>query len=316
MNYKHLFGPVASRRLGFSLGIDLVPFKTCSLDCIYCECGATTCLTTIREDFINTDDLKKEIDYFIKNDCKDNKYPDYFTFSGAGEPTLASNFGEIVAFIKGYNIPSKVALLTNSTLLFNVEVRKELSQLDLIVPSLDAVLEDSFKKINRPTIDLKLDKIIDGLISLRKEFYGQIYLEIFIIPGVNSSKKELEKFKKIILKINPDEIQLNSLDRPGALPGIVKAPRNLLESIKENWNLENVKIISTYPEIKEKLDISSKKLTNYILNTISRRPCTVQDIIQITGKEKNDVILSLDLLLEQKKIKLDLQERGAFYSVI
>ena len=172
MKYKHLFGPVPSRRLGVSLGIDLVPHKTCTLDCVYCECGKTTNRTFERREYAPLDEILEE----LKNYMNENSEIDYITFSGSGEPTLHSGIGEIINFLK-HNYPQyKVAVLTNGTLFYGKKLRDEVKSADLIIPSLDAASCEIFNKINRPYEKLNLDKIINGLIALRKEFSGEIYV--------------------------------------------------------------------------------------------------------------------------------------------
>ncbi|MGM0437240.1 MAG: radical SAM protein [Bacillota bacterium] len=211
MSYNYLKGPVFSRRLGKSLGINIINDKSCSFDCVYCEVGKTLNLTIKRKKYTPTIKIIKELDDFLSK----NPDLDYITFSSTGEPTLHSEINNIIKFIKDNYSQYKIALLTNSSLLWKESVRKEISSVDLIVPSLDAVSEDIFKKINYPEGSLHIDKIIDGIIKLRKEFCGKIWLEIFIIPEVNNSSQEIKKFIKIIEKIKPDKVQINSLDRPG-----------------------------------------------------------------------------------------------------
>ncbi len=211
--YKYLFGPVPSRRLGMSLGVDLVPKKVCSLDCVYCEVSKTTKLTLDRKEYIKTDKIKEELRHYFNH----NPDPDYITFSGYGEPTLNSHIGEILQFIKQNKPGIPVAVLTNGTLFYDKDVRKALIDADLVLPSLDAATEDVFKKINRPSSDLSIEKYIKGIIDFSKEFKGKIWLEIFILPGYNDSENELSALKKVIEKMIPDSVQLNTLDRPGSV---------------------------------------------------------------------------------------------------
>jgi len=172
--YKHLFGPVPSRRLGMSLGIDLIPHKICTLNCIYCECGATTSLTHERKAYVPVDEVYSELNDFFKN----NPDPDYLTFSGAGEPTLHSHIGEVIAFLKELRPSIRVAVLTNGTLFGDPEVREELMLADLVLPSLDAATDLAMRRINRPRRELKASGYIKGLIEFSREFKGEIWLEI------------------------------------------------------------------------------------------------------------------------------------------
>src|SRR3989339_452235 len=206
----HVFGPVPSRRLGTSLGVDLVKHKICSLNCVYCECGATTDLTIDRKSFFPLSDIIFEIDSILVG----KPYLDYITFSGSGEPTLSSDIGEVIRYIKKYYPQYKIALLTNATLLNDIALRKELLPVDLIIPSVDAGSEEVFKKINCPQVNLSLGELVNGLKAFADEFEGHVWIEVFIVPGINDDDSEIEKIKQICHLINPEKIQLNTLDRP------------------------------------------------------------------------------------------------------
>ena len=306
--YKHLFGPVPSRRLGMSLGVDLVPHKICSLNCVYCECGRTTNLTVERKEYVPIDKVLAELEHYFKN----NPAPDYITFSGAGEPTLNSRLGEVVKFIKE-NSKVSIALLTNATLLSNSKLITEISDIDLILPSLDAVSPKVFAKINRHNKTLKINEIINSLVKFKKHFKGKMWLEILILPNYNNSDAELVKLKEVIQKIEPDKIQLNTLDRPGAISDLKACSKEELEEIKEFWNLPDVEIIA---KVVNRTEIKSyrKDVESAILETIARRPCTVKDLSDILGKHINEINKYLDVLDEKNKIKTVEQERGVFYS--
>ena len=309
--YKYLFGPVPSRRLGMSLGIDLVPHKVCSLNCVYCECGRTTNLTTERKEYVPVDEIFIELNRFLK----ENPAPDYITFSGAGEPTLNSGIGEILSFIKtNYpNIP--VAVLTNGTLLSDKQVRNELLKADLVLPSLDAATERTFRKINIPEKTLNIESYIQGIIDFRNEYSGKINLEIFIIPGYNDNREELDSLKESILKIKPDTVQLNTLDRPGTVKNIRAASNIELQKIVDYWNLENVVVIASAPS-RKKIKSYREDTESAILETIARRPCTLIDLSQILGKHINEVNKYLDVLESEKKITTIEQDRGLFYKIV
>ena len=305
--YKHLFGPVPSRRLGMSLGVDLVPHKVCSLNCIYCECGATTNLTDERKEYVPFEEIVSELTDFFKN----NPNPDFITFSGAGEPTLNINIGKVIDFIKSnYNIP--VAVLSNGSLFYNKQVRKELLHADLVLPSLDAATDKAFKKIDRPLKSLNIDTYIKGLIDFRNEFAGNIWLEIMILPGFNDDIENLNLLKEAILKINPEKIQLNTLDRPGVIDKIRAASRLELENIISFWNIKNVEIIASSAKRKENQSFR-KDIENAIVETISRRPCTLEDLENILGMHINEINKYLDVLDSDGKLSTYRQERGIFY---
>ena len=308
--YKYLFGPVPSRRLGMSLGVDLVPHKVCSLNCIYCECGPTTKLTLDRKEYILYDKVIKELDHYFNN----NPAPDYITFSGSGEPTLNSRIGDVLQFIKQKKPDVPVAVLTNGTLFYQKKVRTELLNADLVLPSLDAATDLIFRKINRPFHKLNIQEYIQGLQDFRNEYKGKIWLEVLIIPGYNDSKAELKLLKEVFEKIRPDSIQLNTLDRPGVISDIKAATKIELQQIADYWNLDNVEIIAAAPERK---DIKSYRedIETAILETIFRRPCTLNDLAKILGLHINEVNKYLDVLEADHKIKSVRQERGLFYQI-
>ncbi len=316
--YKYLFGPVPSRRLGMSLGVDLVPHKVCSLDCVYCECGATTKLTLDRKEYILYDKVIAELDHFFANSPE----PDYITFSGSGEPTLNSRLGDVLDFIKAKKSSIPVAVLTNGTLLNQETVREELMKADLVLPSLDAASQTSFQSINKPNSSLDLEKYIQGIVDFSKEFKGKIWLEILILPGYNDSIPDLDKLMDAFLRINPERIQINTLDRPGVEADIRPANREELKKIKDYWEGKlakestriKIEIISAAPQRK---DIQSYRsdMESAILETISRRPCTLEDLSNIIGTHINEINKYLDVLESENKIEVSRQERGIFYQI-
>ncbi len=306
MKYEYIFGPVPSRRLGVSLGVDLVKKKTCNLDCVYCECGRTEETTNERKSYIDKERVVKEIKDYLDS----GNYLDYITFSGWGEPTLNSDIGEILKEIKKItNI--KTAVITNGTLLWMKEVREELMISDVVMPSLDAVSQKIFNKINRPYNELEINKIIDGLISFSSEYKGEIKLEIFIIEGVNTEKEEINKFKEVIKKINPTVVQLNSLDRPAPESWVKKAETDILEKVKKELNYKNIEIISKYKS-RDNIKNYSKISEEMILNMIEKRPCTIKDISEVTGISKEEINKYIDILEKEKKTVTILGERGVF----
>jgi wyosine [tRNA(Phe)-imidazoG37] synthetase (radical SAM superfamily) len=306
--YKYIFGPVPSRRLGMSLGVDLVPHKICSLDCVYCECGSTTKLTTNRKEYILYDNITKELTHYFAN----NPDPDYITFSGSGEPTLNSRIGDVLAFIKEKKPNVPTAVITNGTLLSEKQVRSELLDADIVLPSLDAAIDLSFQKINRPCHNLDINEYIEGLYNFRNEFKGKIWLEVLIIPDYNDMKENLISLKKAILKIRPDLVQLNALDRPGIVDDIRTATQSELKKIVDFWKLDNVEIIAA--AINRKSILSYRKdIETAILETIFRRPCTVNDLAQIIGSNTKEVNKYLDVLEAEGRVEVNRQKRGLFY---
>ena len=308
--YQYLFGPVPSRRLGISLGIDLVPHKTCTLNCIYCECGATTHLTLERKEYVPLEAVKEEITHYLANNPK----PDYVTFSGSGEPLLNSTIGEVLRFLKAEAQDIPVAVLTNGTLLDQPEVRDEIKDAAIVIPSLDSAGNDTFHQINRPHPKLQLGSLITGLVEFRKVYKGQLWLEVFIVPGINDTPDELKKLKRAIEDIKPDRIQLNTLDRPGAVADIRPATPKELARVIDFWQLDNTAVIATAPDRKA-LASYRKDVADAILGTIARRPCTLEDLTKILGLHTNEVNKYLDVLEAEQKIRVVREARGFFYRI-
>lgn len=206
-----VFGPIASRRLGRSLGIDPIMRNICCQDCIYCEAGRTEILTMKREEFIPASQIIEQLDKVLK----DKPELDYITFSGAGEPTLSTAIGPVISFLKANYPQHPVCVLTNGMLLHGRQLREEIAQADLIIPSLDASCAEEFTAINRPAQDIDFETFTAGLTQFTQEFKNRIYLELFIVPGINDSDASIIRFAQIIQNMRLDKIQLNALDRCG-----------------------------------------------------------------------------------------------------
>ena len=311
MQYKHIFGPVPSRRLGISLGVDMVTHKICSLDCVYCECGKTTQLTIEQKEYVRFKDVVKELDHYWQH----NVDPDYITFSGSGEPTLNSKLGQVIEYIKKKKPQIKVAVLTNSSLFSDPQVRKALLNADLVVPSLDAVSKKTFARINRPNPVLDVHKVVKGIETFAKEYTGKIWLEVFILPGINDSRPDLLLLKEAIERINPELIQLNTLDRPGTMSGIEPASRLELEDVIKFLGFHNIEIIAKVDgDIKARIKREDVKAA--VIETIHRRPCTKKDLLQILGVEKQVIDKVINSLEQEKTIVGKTRKRGVFYQTL
>lgn len=310
MKYEHLFGPVLSRRLGLSLGIDLIPYKVCSFDCVYCEAGRTTNLTSIRNEYIKTNDILNEVDVYLSN----KPTLDYITFSGAGEPTLHKDIAKITKYIKDKYPQYSLALITNSSLLGDAQMREDIKNIDLVLPSLDAVSEDVFKKINRPTNDIKASDIVEGLVRFREMFNGKIYLEVFIIEGLNDTEAELSLIKKACERIKPDLIQINTLDRPGTEDWVAASTKENLERIKAFFEPMSVEIIAKI-SMSDKAPVHIHTEIDDIVSLIKRRPCTQPEIIKLTNLHINTINKYLRYLIEQDIIEEKKEKRGVFYKL-
>ena len=257
--FKHVFGPVPSRRLGVSLGVDLVTPKSCNMNCVFCECGATRELKLKRESFKDIDEVKNEILEAIKI-----VKPDYITFSGSGEPTLSKDLGKIIEWIKS-NLEIKVCVITNSLLLENNEVVKELEKADLIMPTLNSVDNLIFKKINRPSAQIDISQVMRGLENLSKKYKGKIYIESFIIEGLNDSNEHTEKMVTFLKNINFTKLQLNTLDRPGTENWVQPASYETMQRIKNKYlelGISNVEIVKEMKELDKKIEVNEELLKN------------------------------------------------------
>lgn len=210
-NFKYIYGPVPSRRIGNSLGISPIPEKTCNYSCVYCQLGRTDHLTNKREEFFPLEEILSELkDYNVsEHDI------DVVTIVGEGEPTLYSRLGELIIGIKEIS-KKPVAVITNGALLYDAELREELMNADMVLPSIDAYNEEIYKKIDRPYGKLNFEAISKGLIDFSKEYKGQLYVEIMLVDGFNSSDEDIESFKEYLNKIDYDKLYINTCVRPPA----------------------------------------------------------------------------------------------------
>ncbi len=291
-----IYGPVPSRRLGFSLGVDIVPYKTCSYNCIYCQIGPTPETTIERKPYISAEKILSQ----LYKRLKENIYPDFITLGGSGEPTLNSEISDIIKGIKTYtDVP--VAVLTNGSLLMNDDVRKDICGADVVLPSLDACDESSFLKINRPHSRLVFEETVYGLIEFRKVYQGEIWLEIFIAEGINSNESMIRKFKQWTDRIKPDKIHLNTAVRPTAESYVYTVPVEKLAYFCEILG-KKAEVIAPFKKASknEALNDIRKK----ILSMLDRRPCTLSDISSGLGCHHNEILKFVDPMLKDKHIEL------------
>ncbi len=297
---RFLFGPVNSRRLGRSLGIDLLPFKTCSLDCIYCECGWTTDKTLQRGELVPTSAVLAELDDHLSA----GQEIDYVTFSGAGEPTLHTGIGVIIGHMKQHYPQFKVAVLTNGTLLGDPMVQAQLTRADLVVPSLDGAKESAFRDICRPAAGLAVQSVIDGIASFRRGFPGLLLLEIFVVPGKNDSPAELAALKRAALRIRPDAIQLNSLDRPAPFPGVTPPGADHLQSIRDTFHPLPVQAVRRR-EKGEPAPWSNAVVFAEILKALERGSTTLGRLSVVSGIREGDLAKTLAQMASQALVHYD-----------
>ena len=268
----YLFGPVLSRRLGLSMGVDLLRHKTCNLDCIYCELGRTDCLTCRRGRFVPPQKVLGEIRE------KRNEPFDYLTFAGSGEPTLSQDLGRVVAFAKE-TVSSPVAVITNSTLLTSPAVRKEVAAADIVLPSLDAASPAAFQAINRPDPGLKIEEIVQGLKEFRREYSGEIWLEVMLVAGINDHEADL--IARAAESTEPDRIQLNT---------VVRTPAEPVRPLSEE---EMVRMLEIFPGAELIPDWDWRvpvDIRNRILDSLCRSPSTLEEICRLHDLTDSDAI--------------------------
>ncbi|MFA5336910.1 MAG: radical SAM protein [Candidatus Omnitrophota bacterium] len=303
---SYFYGPVPSRRLGFSLGVNLTPKKLCTFNCVYCQLGETTKKTIKRFFYVDPVELKKELTKIVNRNPK----IDYISISGSGEPTLHKGLDKIIDTIRETtNNKYRVCVITNSSLLYKKEVRKELEKADLIIPSLDAATEESFSRIDKPHKQITLKKIVDGLINLRKEFKGKIWLEIMILGGINDSLKEAGIFKKLVAKIKPDKVQLNLPIRPSGA-SIALPDYERVKKIKKIIG-KKCEIVSSF--YKDAQNNFSKSVQSDIMKYLNIRPATMRDLEKSVGIEKGTLARQIKRMLDLGLIIKKIYNRKVYF---
>lgn len=303
---RYVFGPVPSRRLGRSLGIDLVPFKTCTYDCIYCQLGRTTEQTIQRHPYVAG---KRVLEELRKKLTSLSSPPDYITFSGSGEPTLNSEIGWVIEETnKLTSIPT--AVLTNGSLLHLEPVREALLGADLVIPSLDAASPLLFRSINRPHPSLRLSQVLRGLQEFRKEYPGQIWLEVMLCGEFNDDPKEIQRLREEIDKIRPDRIQLNTVVRPPAEDFACPLSLESMEKIAPFFG-GHAEILSG--ESAAQAGKVYGEINGEILSLLSRRPCSLEDLILAFGVSEETIGRCLKQLQRKGAVAYRMHNHTLFY---
>jgi wyosine [tRNA(Phe)-imidazoG37] synthetase (radical SAM superfamily) len=299
----YVFGPVPSRRLGRSLGVDLVPFKTCSYDCIYCQLGRTTNKTIERREWAPVDAVLDEVKDKIA------LKPDYITLSGSGEPTLCTRLGDLIEGIRRLT-DTPVAVLTNGSLLWQKEVRREIAAAQLIVPSLDAGDARMFEAVNRPHAEISFERMLDGLIATREELLGGIWLEVFILGGYTADVLEVGKINEWVGRIKPDRVQINTVTRPPAESFAVAVHRSRLEELARLFEPE-AEVIADSRGVHAQADFAATRDT--VLQLLQRRPCSVDDVAEGLGIHRNEAVKYIEELLAAKRVETVRSSNRLFY---
>jgi wyosine [tRNA(Phe)-imidazoG37] synthetase (radical SAM superfamily) len=303
---KHVYGPVPSRRLGRSLGIDLVPKKICTYDCIYCQIGKTKNQTIERAEYTPASSILRDVKKALSESGDEI---DYIACSGSGEPTLNLAIGEVIQGIKELtSVP--VAVITNSSLLHHGEVREAILPADVVMPSLDAVTPSVFQTINRPHPSLDIAQIIQGLADFRREYKGQIWLEILLCRGVNDGAEEIEALQQAIRTIKPDKVQLNTVVRPAVEDYASALLPERMEQIRTALG-ENVEIIAEFEGHKKVLP--AEDIAEKVIRLIQRRPETLDGLATALGLHDLELTKILDKLTKEGRITYRVFNKLLYY---
>jgi len=306
--WKYLFGPIASRRLGRSLGVDIVPLKKCTQNCVYCQLGVDGEQTIERKEYVPIAEVLSELQEKVSEGLK----ADHITLSGSGEPTLNSRLGELIDSIKTLtNIPT--AVITNGTLFKIPKVRADCAKADVVLPSLDAGDQEVFSKINCPHSNISFCDLVDGLCKFRSEFSGQIWLEVFLAEGINTGADQIEKIKAVILQIRPDKVQLNTAVRPTSERSVIRVRPEKLRSIAEQLG-PNTEVIADFSRVADIADVGSVR--EKILAMLRRRPCNMDDICNGLGIGRVEVAKVIGYLERKGVIESELSGGKIFFRLI
>lgn len=306
-NVKYVFGPVPSRRLGRSLGVDLIPFKYCSFNCVYCQLGRTPMHAIDRREYVPMETVLSQIQDALNRGPR----PDYITLAGSGEPTLYLRMGELIDRIHAMtDVP--VDIITNGSTLWMDEVFEAVVKADLILPSLDAGDAEIYAKINRPASEATFDRLIDGLDHLARVCPQKVWLEVFIVNGINDDPENVQKIAALTDRFKFTRVQLNTAVRPPAEREVEPVSRETLERLA-NFFTPPAEIIAEFPHPTDVGEFHAQ--TEAVLDMLRRRPCTVNDIVNGLGAVRNEIIKIVEILLQENKILSEKRGDQDYYYV-
>ncbi|NDV18081.1 radical SAM protein [Pseudodesulfovibrio sp. JC047] len=307
MAYKYIFGPVMSGRLGRSLGLDLLGDRICSMDCVYCEVGATRVLTVERKPYVPANAILEELAAWKAEGLT---MPDVVTLGGLGEPCLNSEMGAVITGARKLFPDTDIAVLTNASLMGDPDVRRELALADSILPSLDSLMEDEFTRVNRPCKGFSPAGIADGLLEFKKEFKGKIFLEILLAEGINDTDENLGRLKNFCERLAPDRVDVVTLTRPGTVKGVRPVDGEVLS--RWRMTLESGKTGVQTHQVTDRTTISTKHVTEFVIASLTRRPQTVSQLAQALNVDPKQVQFAVEALLKKGEI-LPRDDRGETY---
>ena len=305
---SHVFGPVPSRRLGRSLGVDLVPFKTCTYDCVYCQLGRTTNKTICRREYVPLGEVLGDLERALAA----GPPPDCITLAGSGEPTLFRPLDELLAGIKQItDVP--VVILTNGSLLWDPQVRAELALADVVMPSLDAGDDELFQRVNRPHPEVTFERMVEGLIACRREFFGAYWLEIMLLAGLTEKPEALRRLMALVEQIKPDRVYLNTAVRPPAESWVKAVPEEAMKVCAAALGPQ-CEIITdgvSSPEAAGTVGAEER-----VLALLRRRPCRLEDLSAGLGSHRNEVLKYLGHLLQAGQISSQVLGEQTYYMAV
>ncbi|MEJ2690788.1 MAG: radical SAM protein, partial [Deltaproteobacteria bacterium] len=304
------FGPVNSRRLGRSLGIDLIPTKICSFDCIYCEVGAKRLITGMRKEYAPLAALLAEVDLYLAQPNAADLF-DLLTITASGEPTLHTGIGRLIEALKKRS-DKPVAVLTNGSLLSDPEVRRDLAAADLVIPSLDAARKESYLRVNRPHHDFPIAPLIEGLARFSREYHGRLWLEILLVKGINDQPEDIAALKAAIERIRPQKIQLNTVVRPPLEHSALPLTEEELHAIAGQLGPSAEVIASFRGEGRKDFHPVDEEA---IIALIQRRPCPLEDISAALHYQPELVDLALQRLCREKRVTRRLHNNIPYYQL-
>ncbi len=305
VDQQHLFGPVPSRRLGLSLGVDIIPLKTCTQNCIYCQLGIACRQIMQRRSFVSVEEVLRQ----LKARLTEGLCADFITFSGSGEPTLNKDIGKIIDGMRKLT-DIRIAVITNGTLLSDPQVRADCCKADVVLPSLDAGDAETFEKINRPHRDIRFETFVGGLCRFRDEYDGQIWLEVFLVASVNTDADQIEKMSRIIEQVRPDKVQLNSAVRPAVEAAARQVGEDELCEIAGRL-APNAEVIADFARKGEGPGVLPN--VDSVLEMLKRRPCSLEDICNGLGMSRREADRHIAALESQGKIISQIRDDKTFY---
>lgn len=295
-DYKYIFGPIPSRRLGLSIGVSTIPKKYCNYSCIYCQLGRTNHLTNTRENFFPLDEILKEFEEYLK-DLNDNNKFDVISLVGEGEPTLYSDLNDLILGLKKFT-SKPIVVITNGGLLNDKDVQNALLNADIVMPSINYFDEESFRKIHRPHGKIKYEDTYNALVEFSKIYKGELWLEVMLLENINDDKDSILKIKKLIDNVNHSRVYVNTAVRPPAESYVKPCSKETLEFAEKTLggtSIENLISKGFFSEIEDNYEAILSIIKRHPMNEfeiksfLESRNCSEEEIEKILNSLKKEV---------------------------